>query len=309
VAIPDYETLMLPTLAALGSGEPRTRAQLLDAVAVATGVPEDDLRLLLPSGKVTVFGSRVGWALTYMSQAGLAVRPKRGTYVITDRGRHILRAHPDRVDNRVLQQFPEFLEFKSRRTDKAAPAISRDDPPPAVDEVLSPTEAIERLVQDADGAVAAELLDRVLAQPPEFLETLALHLLQALGYGGKEALLAHTGKTGDGGLDGIIRQDALGLDLIGVQAKRYDRNSAVQRPEIQAFVGALQGAQTSRGVFVTTGRYSTGARLFAEQVPIRLILIDGPELARLMVRYNVGVAAKETYHLKIVDDDFFDDGE
>ena len=130
-----------------------------------------------------------------------------------------------------------------------------------------------------------------------------------MGYGGREALLTHPGKPGDRGLDGIIRQDALGLDLVGVQAKRYDRDAAVQRPEMQAFVGALQGAQTSRGVFVTTSRFSGGARQFAEQVAMRLVLIDGTELTRLMVRYNVGVAVRETYELKAVDDDFFEDDE
>lgn len=122
-------------------------------------------------------------------------------------------------------------------------------------------------------------------------------------------MLSHTGKPGDGGLDGIVRQDALGLDLVGVQAKRYDRDAAVQRPEMQAFVGALQGAQTNRGVFVTTGRFSSGARQFAEQVAMRLVLLDGTELTRLMVRYNVGVAVRETYDLKTVDDDFFEDAE
>jgi restriction system protein len=300
---------MWPTLAALTNGQPQTRSQLREVVAIAAGVSGDDLLEMLPSGKATVFGSRVGWALTYMSQAGLITRPKRGVYVISERGRQVLQANPQRVDNKVLQQFPEFLEFKSRRNERGEPVGTHDDAQSASVADLSPTEAIERLILDADDAVAAELLDRVLAQPPAFLERLSLRLLQAMGYGGKEALLTHTGKPGDAGLDGIIRQDALGLDLVGVQAKRYDRDSAVQRPEMQAFVGALQGAQTSRGVFVTTGRFSSGARLFADQVAMRLVLIDGTELTRLMVRYDVGVTAKETYQLKSVDDDFFEDSE
>jgi restriction system protein len=307
VGVPDYETLMRPTLAALASGQPHTRGQIRAAVATAAGIGGDDLAEMLPSGKVTVFGSRVGWALTYMSQAGLATRPKRGVYVITDRGRKVLDEHPERVDNKVPEQFPEFLEFKARRNEKGEPVGTHGEPSTVSVSALSPTEAIEALVSDADDAVAAELLDRVLAQPPAFLEQLSLRLLRAMGYGGREALLTHTGKPGDRGLDGIIRQDALGLDLVGVQAKRYDRAAAVQRPEIQAFVGALQGAQTSRGVFVTTGRFSGGARQFAEQVAVRLVLIDGTELTRLMVRYNVGVAVRETYELKAVDDDFFED--
>lgn len=309
MAVPDYETLMRPTLAALADGQPRTRSQVREVVAPAADVSGDDLLAMLPSGKATVFSSRVGWALTYMSQAGLVTRPKRGVYVISDRGRKVLDAYPDRVDNKVLEQFPEFLEFKSRRTEKGEPVGTHGESPSASVARLSPTEAIERLVSDADDAVAAELLDRVLAQSPAFLERLSLQLLQAMGYGGKEALLTHTGRPGDAGLDGIIRQDALGLDLVGVQAKRYERESTVHRPEMQAFVGALQGAQTSRGVFVTTGRFSSGARQFAEQVAMRLVLLDGTELTRLMVRYDVGVAVKETYQLKSVDDDFFDDSE
>lgn len=309
MGVPDYETLMLPTLAALANGRAQTRSEIRDAVAAATGIAGDDLLELLPSGNATILGSRVGWALTYMSQAGLTTRPKRGVYVIAERGQAVLRANPERIDNKVLEQFPEFLEFKARRTEKGEPAGTYGAPAAASVDALSPTEAIERLVSDADDAVAAELLDRVLAQPPVFLERLGLRLLRAMGYGGREALLTHTGRPGDGGLDGVIRQDALGLDLVGVQAKRYDRDAAVQRPEMQAFVGALQGAQTSRGVFVTTGRFSSGARQFADQVAVRLVLIDGTELSRLMVRYNVGVTVRETYDLKSVDEDYFEDHE
>jgi restriction system protein len=222
VGVPDYETLMRPTLAALASGQPQTRGQIRDAVAAATGIGGDDLAEMLPSGKATVFGSRVGWALTYMSQAGLAIRPKRGVYVIADRGRTVLDEHPDRVDNKVLEQFAEFLEFRARRNEKGEPVGTHGEPSTVSVSALSPTEAIERLVSDADDAVAAELLDRVLAQPPAFLELLSLRLLRAMGYGGREALLTHTGKPGDRGLDGIIRQDALGLDR--PQVRRWPRN-------------------------------------------------------------------------------------
>jgi restriction system protein len=298
---------MRPTLGVLADGRTQTRSQVIAAVGAATGQTPEDLGEMLASGRATVFGSRVGWALTYMSQAGLATRPKRGVYRISDRGLAALAENPDRIDNKVLAKYPEFLEFKARRNEKGEQTETDGTAPAASVASLSPTEAIESLVSDADDAVAAELLDRVLAQPPAFLERLSLRLLQAMGYGGREALLTHTGRPGDGGLDGIIRQDALGLDLVGVQAKRYDREAAVQRPEMQAFAGALQGAQTSRGVFVTTGRFSSGARSYAEQVAVRLVLIDGTELTRLMVRYNVGVSVRETYELKALDEDFFDD--
>ena len=172
---------------------------------------------------------------------------------------------------------------------------------------LSPSEAVGAIVEKSYDTLAAELLDRILAQPPAFLETLSLRLLRAMGYGGRESLLEHTGKPGDSGLDGVVRQDALGLDLVGVQAKRYDKDTAVGRPDIQAFVGALQGAQTTRGVFVTTGKYSPGAKQFAENVAMRLRLIDGKELTKLMVRYNVGVQVRETFELKQIDEETFDE--
>ncbi|PRY36627.1 restriction system protein [Geodermatophilus tzadiensis] len=216
----------------------------------------------------------------------------------------MLLKHLDRVDMSVLSGFAEYREF---RTPRSLPKTEAGGAVAAVADEVSPSEAIGSLVQQADDALASELLDRVLQQPPAFLERLALRLLRAMGYGGRESLLEHTGKSGDAGLDGLVRQDALGLDLVGVQAKRYDKLATVQRPELQAFVGALQGAQTSRGVFVTTGRFSAGARQFAEGVAMRLVLLDGIELARLMVRYNVGVSVRETFDLKQIEEEFFED--
>jgi restriction system protein len=214
----------------------------------------------------------------------------------------VLQEHPDRVDISVLAEFPEWQDFKNRGQDKQAEA-----PVSVVSDELSPSEAVGAIVEKSYDTLAAELLDRILGQPPAFLETLSLGLLRAMGYGGRESLLEHTGKPGDSGLDGLVRQDALGLDLVGVQAKRYDKDNTVSRPDIQAFVGALQGAQTTRGVFVTTGKFSPGARQFAENVAMRLRLIDGKELTRLMVRYNVGVQARETFELKQIDEETFDE--
>lgn len=294
---------MRPTLVALADGQAHTLQQIRDEVAAALAVSEEDQEQLLPSGKQTTYSNRVAWALTHMGKAGLVARPARAQYALTPRGAEVLNRHPERVDMHVLSSFAEYQEF---RTKKAAAGDSGQPEAVEVASELSPSEAVGRLVQEADAAVAADLLDRILAQPPSFLERLALRLLQAMGYGGRESLLEHTGKSGDAGLDGLVRQDALGLELVGVQAKRYDRDLTVNRPELQAFVGALQGAQTSRGVFVTTGRFSTGARAFAEGVAMRLVLLDGPELTRLMVRYNVGVSVRETFDLKQVDEEFFE---
>lgn len=257
---------------------------------------------MLPSGKQALFTNRVAWAITHMSQAGLLDRPERGRYLLSERGRNVLENHPDRVDMAVLAQFPEYQEFRARKKEKQP-----QDAVSVVSDELSPSESVGAIVEESYDSLAAELLDRILAQPPMFLETLSLKLLSAMGYGGRESLLEHTGKPGDSGLDGIVRQDSLGLDLVGVQAKRYDKDNTVNRPDIQAFVGALQGAQTSRGVFVTTGRFSPGALSFAENVAMRLRLIDGKELTRLMVKYNVGVQVRETFELKQIDEETFDE--
>jgi len=302
MAVPDFQSLMRPVLVALEDGQPRSKPQLLGVVAQALEISDEDLLQTLPSGKQTTFNNRVGWALTHFAKAGLIERPVRGSYQITGRGREVLAANPKRVDLSVLSQFPEYVAFRAIKRNKAesqGKIVSPDD--------VSPSEAVGTIVEETYDALAEELLDRILTQPPVFLETLSLHLLRAMGYGGREAILEHTGKPGDGGLDGIVKQDALGLDLVGVQAKRYDKGATVNRPEVQGFVGALQGAQTSRGVFVTTGRFSSGAREFAAGVPMRLVLIDGAQLTKMMVRYNVGVSVRESFDLKQADEDFFEE--
>lgn len=304
MAVPDFQTVMRPTLVALNDGKAHTLQQIRGAVAAALGVSEEDQEQLLPSGKQTTYSNRVAWALTHMGKAGLVHRPARAQYAITEPGQAVLAENPERVDMHVLNGFAEYQAF---RAPKALSKDSEETKVVALADELSPSEAVGRLVQAADSAVAAELLERVLVQPPAFLERLALRLLKAMGYGGRESLVEHTGKSGDAGLDGLVRQDALGLELVGVQAKRYEKSSAVHRPELQAFVGALHGAQTSRGVFVTTARFSSGAREFAEGVSARLVLIDGEELTRLMVRYNVGVSVRETFDLKQIDELLFED--
>ena len=301
MAIPDFQTMMRPVLVAIDGDEPRSTAQIRDEIATTLNISNEDRLVMLPSGKQKLFTNRVAWAITHMAQAGLLTRPERGRYLLSKRGKKVLQEHPDRVDLQVLQQFPEYQDFRSRKSEKQA-----EKSVTVVDEV-SPSEAVNAIVEDSYDTLAAELLDRILAQPPTFLESLSLKLLQAMGYGGRESLTEHTGKPGDSGLDGIVRQDALGLDLVGVQAKRYDKDKTVQRPDIQAFVGALQGAQTTRGVFVTTGRFSPGALQFAESVAMRLRLIDGKELTKLMVRYNVGIQVRETFDLKQIDEDAFEE--
>ena len=237
-----------------------------------------------------------------MYQAGLLSRPKRGVVRITARGRKVAAAYPDRVDIRVLYEFPEFIDFKSR----SHPPKQTGDAG-CTDEGSTPREAVSTAVDEANAAVAAEVLDRVRQREPAFLERLVLSVLTAMGYGGAAGAAEHLGKAGDEGLDGVIRQDPLGLDRIYVQAKRYGAGKAVGCPEIQEFVGALHGAQADRGIFITTSRFTPEAVTYADRVAARVILIDGLALASLMVRYNIGVQDQQTYVIKRVDEDFFDE--
>ncbi|MEV6849477.1 restriction endonuclease [Actinoplanes sp. NPDC051411] len=295
---------MRPVLEAHAGGRPLRASDVRDRVAVAVGVPDPDRKIMLPSGRAARYDNRVAWAVTHLAQAGLLERSSRGVTELTERGRIALHDCPDRVDMAVLMGFPEYVEFRSRTRspqDDFAGTTNQQIPPGVLNE---PGTAIEEVIHTAHSAVAADLLSRIVKQPPEFLERLVLELLVSMGYGGLERSTEHLGGSGDAGLDGLIRLDVLGLDIVYLQAKRYaDRH--VGRPEIQAFVGALHGAQASRGIFITTSRFSAEARDYAERVNARVILIDGPELARLMIEHGCGVVTEATYTLKQVDENFF----
>jgi len=301
VPVPDYQSLMAPTLSVLADGGDHSLADLRAAVADRLALTEEDLRAKIPSG-TSLLANRLHWAVTYMYQAGLLSRPKRGVVRITDRGRKVAVDHPGRVDDQVLAEFPEFIEFKSRsrKPRQAGEAVPDEDG-------TTPREAVSAAVDEANAAVAAEVLDRVRQREPAFLERLVLSVLTAMGYGGVAGAAEHLGKVGDEGLDGVIRQDPLGLDLIYVQAKRYGAARAVGRPEIQEFVGALHGAQADRGIFITTSRFTSEATTYADRVAARVVLIDGQDLSALMVRYNIGVQDQQTFVIKRVDEDFFEE--
>jgi restriction system protein len=304
VAVPDFQSLMRPCLTVHQDRQPHTPTDLRDRLAALMRVSDEDRAVMLPSGRQSLFANRLAWAVTHMAQAGLLDRPARGVTQITDRGIEVLNQYPDRVDMKVLSQFPEYTEFRART--KQRKGQQPPDTAAATREDLSPRDAIEDVIDSAHSAVAADLLARVLKQPPVFLEQLVLRLLVKMGYGGLETPAEHLGAPGDAGLDGLIRLDKLGLDVVYVQAKRYtDRH--VGRPDIQAFVGALHGAQASRGIFITTSRFSSDARDYAERVNVRLVLIDGPELAALMIEHDCGVIMEESFVLKRVDENFFEE--
>lgn len=307
MAVPDFQTLMRPLLAHYADGEERAIGVVRDSLAADFHLTAAELEERIPSGKAKTFQNRVGWAATYLYRTGLLGRPRRSVYRITERGDQVLRSHPDRIDLAVLRQFPELKDFLAARS-------STGDPPPEQVGVLdlgagqtaTPEETIDAAYSEHRAAVAGELLDRIRQHTPEFFEQLVLDVLIAMGYGGSRAQAAtRLGKSGDSGLDGVISEDRLGLDLIYVQAKRWKDDSTVGRPDVQGFVGALQGARAPKGVFITASTFSSEARRYAETVSPRVILIDGPTLAGLMIDHDVGVSGTERYVLKRMDEDYF----
>lgn len=300
--MPPFHHYLDPVLAATADGAVHRATDLASAAKAALGLSDEDLRELLPSGKRSRHQDRAYWAVTYLFQAGLLERPGRGQVRISHSGRQLLATGPRPIDLTVLANIPEYQAFKNRRRDGHPHSPDTD----LVAGASSPVDAVAELVDSANDSVAADLLGRIIAQPPAFLERVVLQLLTALGYGGLEATSEHLGGPGDEGLDGVIRQDALGLDVVYVQAKRYAADRRIGRPDIQAFVGALTGAQASRGVFITTSTFTPEAKSYADRVGMRLVLIDGKELARLMVQRNVGASVEETYYLKRIDEDFFE---
>jgi restriction system protein len=299
MTIPDFQTLMRPVLALHEDGRPHRHAELMDDLGRSFRLSEEEVNERMAGGHRR-FGSRIHWARTYLAQSGLLHRPARGITQITDRGREALSANPDRIDMSVLQQFPEFREFRSRRH-------PREEPEVQAEEASSPEERLEEASRELDNAVAGELLERILSSNPGFFEHLVLDLLLAMGYGGsREDAATHLGRSGDEGLDGSVAQDHLGLDTIYVQAKRWSLDRHVRRQDIQAFVGALQGARATKGVFLTTTRFSAEAETYARTVPgSRIVLIDGRRLTSMMIERGVGVTTTRTYSLKQIDEDYF----
>jgi restriction system protein len=299
MAVPDFQSLMRPLLAAHEDGSEHEIAATRDLLADTFDLSAEDRAERIPSGRVTTLQNRVGWAAMYLFRAGLLERPRRAHYRITDRGRATLTEHPHSIDLGVLKQFEEFEEFRSRRNshDQTESSSLGDDGTTAEERIGTGYEELRV-------ALAAELLDQVRAGSWEFFEQLVLDVLKAMGYGGPEESVERLGGAGsDGGVDGVIREDALGLDLIYVQAKAWQK--PVGRPEIQAFFGALHGKRASKGVFLTTSKFTPEAREFAVTVTPRMILIDGRELAELMIDYDVGVAVKRSIQIKGVNLEYF----
>lgn len=306
MAIPDFQTLMLPVLRTAETGEMKI-SDVVESLADNFQLTEEERSELLPSGKQTTFANRVHWAKSYLGKAGLVELTKRAHFRITDRGREVLANPPERIDIHFLQQFPEFVLFRDAGSGTDKPA----DGPAAVEVVqttgMTPDEMIRKAHRELEDELGQDLLGRVVVAPPEFFERLVVQLLIAMGYGGSTADAGRAlGKSGDGGVDGVIDQDALGLDRIYVQAKRYADGNNVGPGAIRDFFGSLDRFKAAKGLFVTTSAFSPSARETAEFLSKRIVLIDGRQLARLMIRYNVGCRVEETLHLKKVDEEFFE---
>jgi restriction system protein len=299
MAIPDFQSVMLPLLQFAGDNKEHSLREAVDGLADHFGLTETERTALLPSGRQPIFDNRVGWARTYLQKAVLLESPRRAVFQITQRGLEMLRSNPTRIGISTLGKYHEFNAFRALRHEKE----TEQSATPSADD-NTPEETLEEAYGRIRANLETEVLERVKSCSPQFFERLVVQLLVAMGYGGtlRDAGKA-LGKSGDGGIDGMIKEDRLGLDAIYIQAKRWD--STVGRPEVQKFAGALQGHRAKKGVFITTSEFSKEATQYANQIDSKIALVDGAQLARLMIDRGLGVSLIETYELKRIDSDYF----
>lgn len=307
MAIPDYQSVMLPLLklAESRNGEISTD-EAVEALAGQLNLNEEDLKQMLPSGIQPTFVNRVGWAATYMKKAGLLEPTRRGYYQITQRGQDLLKKNPQTINVKTLKQYPEFQQFQAlkgtRSGEKRNDFSSNNDL-----EGVTPSEALEKAYENLRDTLAEELLDKLKKASPSFFERIVIELLVKMGYGGSRFDAGKAiGRSGDGGIDGIIKEDKLGLDVVYIQAKRWDSN-AVGRPDVMQFAGALQGQRANKGIFITTSRFTEDAKNYVAQIGSKIVLIDGNQLSQYMIDYDVGVSTVSLYPVKKIDSDYFNE--
>lgn len=303
--IPDYQSLMLPVLLAASKGEVRI-GDVVNRLANELALTAEERAQLLPSGRQTLFANRVHWAKTYLNKGGLVEITRRGHFKITNRGKTILQSNPSRIDNTFLIQFEEFNSFvkgsqREREETQPSATISIDS------QTRTPDELMREAHREIDASLAQDLLDRIRNAPPDFFERLIVNLLLSMGFGGSVSDAGRAlGRSGDDGVDGVIDQDALGLDRVYIQAKRYGSRNNVGSGAIRDFFGSLDRHKASKGLFVTTSGFSPSAVETAQYLSKRIVLIDGEQLAKLMIRHNVGCRVEETLEIKKVDEDYFE---
>lgn len=298
--IPKFHELFLPLLKYLGDGKKHSLNEAKEYLENYFHLSDEEKNKLLPSGKQTVLRNRLGWAKTYLNKARLIDIPQRGYIMITKKGIEVLKEKPDKIDVEYLKKFPEFVGFIN--------GINHSPKHHGSHESDSPEEVINQKVEEINSVIKDELFDKVINSSPQFFEKLVLDLVVSMGYGGSfEEVSQLLGKSGDEGVDGVIKQDVLGLDNIYLQAKRWKEGS-VGRPVIQSFVGALHGKGAKKGIFITTSTFTKGAREYAKSLKdMSIILIDRDQLLSYMLKYNIGVEEKETIKIKKVNDDYFED--
>jgi len=300
MSVPDFQSFMLPVLKIMGDGEEHIVSEVAETVANIFNLSEADRKEPLPSGRKTRLHDRVNWSQTYMMNAKLLERTERGKYRITERGLEVLKNNPPTISTKFLVQYPEFVAFQNASRQTTKPTKETEG-----SESETPEEILETSYQSLRSNLAQEILERVKKCSPRFFESLVVDLLVAMGYGGsrKDAGQA-VGQSGDGGIDGIIKEDKLGLDAVYIQAKRWD-NTTVGRPELQKFVGSLAGRKARKGVFITTSQFSDEARKYVDGLEMKIVLIDGEELTQLMIDHGIGVTELATYIVKKIDSDYF----
>jgi len=307
VTIPDYQSIMLPLLQLASDGQEHQFRTTVDELADRFALSPAERQEPLPSKTQPIFDNRVGWARTYLVKAGLLESPRRGYFRITERGKQVLQSPPPRLDAAFLRNnYQEFRNFVAPKITPPPPGTDVTPPAPVDNDTETPEESLENAYQNLRRAVESEVLARLQNCSPAFFERVVVQLLVAMGYGGtlRDAGAA-IGRSGDEGIDGIIKEDRLGLDVVYLQAKKW--SGTVGRPEIQKFAGALQGQRARKGVFITTSAFSSDARAFAGHIESKIVLIDGEQLAQFMFEHNVGVSPASTYEVKKVDADFFEE--
>lgn len=298
--IPDYQSIMLPLLSYIADSREHKMRDVTEGLATQLGVTEEEKKELLPSGAAPIFYNRTAWAKTYLKKAGLIDSPKQGLVVITKRGQEVLKGKPGYIDVKFLKQFSEFVDFQTaKRQDEI-------DSPTEDDSTQTPEEALETAYQKIRKSLAQDILNKVISMSPEFFEKLVVELLVKMGYGGSIQDAGRAiGKSGDEGIDGTIKEDKLGLDIIYIQAKRWKPGNGVGRPELQKFVGALAGQGAKKGIFITTSTFTKEALDYAPKNETKIVLINGEQLAQYMIDYNLGVTSVNNYEVKRMDSDYF----
>lgn len=297
MAIPDYQSLMLPLLKFLSDKQEHKTREAVEKLSDEFELSEDERKELLPSGQQQIIDNRIGWARTYMLKAGLLSSPKRGYIKISPKGLEVLKQNPEKINVKFLEQFPDFIEFRTIKKETSKDTTKDED---EIEDV-TPDELMEKGYNSINASLTQELLEKLRNIDPYFFEQVVANLLSAMGYG-KSTI---TKKSGDGGIDGEVNQDKLGLDKIFFQAKRYGESNSVTARDVRDFVGTLDLHGVNKGIFITTSRFPGDTSQILNKTPKNIILIDGPELARLMIEYGVGVSSEKIYEIKRIDSDFF----